>query len=120
MMASKNSSREPSRAMWAMSRGKRRVPSSTMAAMNAAAFRAAKPRAGRPEAGSLSWGRITIRGTTARSWMMSIPIITLLDSVPSQPWLIRVLSRTMVLDSEIRAPSHSACCHDQPSAVPMP
>ena len=48
-------------------------------------LRAAKPRAGRPSSGSFSWGKMIIKGTTARSWTISMPIITLLDRVPIHP-----------------------------------
>ena len=51
---------------------------------------------------------------------MSTPTITRLERVPMRPWLIRVRSTTMVLDNEIRAPSHSAGRHSQPSQVPSP
>ena len=51
---------------------------------------------------------------------MSMPIITLLERVPSQPWFIRVLRITMVLDSEMQAPSHSDAFHPQPVKEPIP
>ncbi len=49
-----------------------------------------------------------------------MPIITLLESVPSHPWLPNVLRITMVLDKEISAPSQIDAFGSQPSALPRP
>src|SRR5215213_3296188 len=81
----RKSSREPQAASRARSRGRIREPNMSMAAMNAAALRTARPSSGRP---SFTFSRTgsTVRSTTmARSWTMSIPIITLADRVPRTP-----------------------------------
>ena len=51
---------------------------------------------------------------------MSMPIITLLERVPIQPWFIRVFKSTMVLEREISAPNHTEAVKSQPSRRPMP
>ena len=51
--------------------------------------------------------------------MISMPIMTLLDSVPSQPWFIRVFKMTMVEDSEISEPNQRAVFHSQPNSRPI-
>ena len=79
--------------------------------MNAAALRTARPSSGRPSLTFSSTGS-TVRSTTmARSWTMSIPIITLAERVPRTPCSPRVLRTTAVLDSENRAPSHTDSTH---------
>ena len=83
--------------------------------MNTAALRTARPSSGRP---SLTFSRTgsTVSSTTmARSWTISIPIITLADRVPSTPCSPRVLRTTAVLESEIRAPSHTDSTHPRSS-----
>ena len=47
-----------------------------------------------------------------------MPSITRLDSVPRRPCAWIVLSATIVLDSEMSAPNHSAGRHSQPRRQP--
>ena len=56
----------------------------------------------------------------ARMGIDAVPIMTRLDSGPINPRAIMDLRITMVLDSEISAPSHNARYQPQPSAKPIP
>ena len=46
--------------------------------------------------------------------------MTLLESVPSHPWLINVFSNTMVLESETSVPSQIDDLSSQPISCPIP
>jgi len=116
---SKNSSREFQPTMKTITRGSSRVPRKNINPRNSVALTAASPRTGKPAVGLLNWGRIIIMGTTARSWTMSIPSITRLERVPSNPWFIKVFRMTMVLETETRAPNQIEGIHSQPSQRPI-
>ena len=103
-----------------MSLGMILVPRTTMAVINSAALSEAKPTAESPPEGLFIWGRITIKGMTARSCTISIPIITLLDKVPISPLFIRVFRITMVLEREMRAPNQIEDFQSQPIIWPIP
>ena len=120
MIASRNSSRLPSRAMWRMIQGSSLAPSRNMEARKTVALSPAWPSWASPAEGSFMSGRTMTMGTMARSWTMSMPIITLLDRVPSQPWFMSVLSSTMVLERLIMAPNQTEVFRSQPMSLPMP
>ena len=103
----------------AISRGTTLVEKTTITPRSSAARTAATPTLASPPAGSLSSGSTIISGTTARSCTTRMPSITRLESVPSRPCAWMVLSATMVLDSEMIAPNHTAGRHSQPSPSPM-
>jgi len=67
VMASRNSSREPSLAMCAIKRGNSLVPSRIIPVIKTAAFNVAYPSSGKPREGLFICGRMIINGTTARS-----------------------------------------------------
>ncbi len=84
------------------------------------ALTAAQPRTESPASGWLSWGRMIMRGTTARSWTINMPIMTRLERVPMRPWLIKVLSKTIVLERAIMPPNQVEAAQSQPKSWPMP
>jgi hypothetical protein len=61
-----------------------------------------------------------IRGTTARSCTTSIPTITRLARVFMSPCSESVFRTTAVLESEIKAPNHTASVQPKPRNRPRP